>query len=481
MSYPLTAIRAAALALGLAGMAAAETSVDSVYDLPPVQAIEVSDTGQLLITMPERVLRMDSFPLKVTGDVAFQLANARATMAGQDTLVVLGDADPEAVGGGTFHIYRDLAAASSDNDAPIALSIFGDPFSQLMTGNDKAVYAVSPTWFAATQISVPRLLKFLEGEDVNFTLGNLFLQCGKVNQLSVFDFNDAEFYVASLAGSKVLEYGPLKVDEKSNDGSECFDTDTVAQAKGDSKFAGARSVTHGLIAPFFEEDPKQILVLDGDAGTLSLYPMLEYRRSLAVLRSEAISFDLRKVFTASDVPASRSGLLATDEMGAIIWVSYLGSKSVQRFKATEDGFEFLGTLRFRDPVQALDVSGNGVYASVVTAPEGGSGDQPNLSYENQVTIVRDPGSLAPKAALPRARFSVLELQEALSEAGVAVAVDGILGIQTRDALEAFEPSVVKSSQVRSSASISVGSSAPQPKPTLDDLKSHSLGILPVQN
>ncbi|WP_298965689.1 hypothetical protein [uncultured Roseibium sp.] len=420
--------------LALAGSESQAVRVEGIFDLAPVQDVSVTDQGEALITLEKRATRFSTFPLAVTGEVEFELSKPRAVMLHDDTLVVLGDQDPTTVDGGVFYIYPNFSASLHGPIEKTSVATFGDPFSQVLSVDGDTVYAVSPTWLAAMRLSAQEALELAAGTSAKYEPAFLFLQCGKATQISIFKYREREFYVTSVVNEKAIEYGRVQTDNLFSSSTNCFNVDSFIQASGKQVVGGdSSSILHSLVKPFLPFDPMQVLVLDAEAGLLSLFPTQEYARSLAILRSEVLEFDLRRISPPFDTSKSRFGLLASDIQGKLILVSYVGSTFVHRFKLENRNFSYLGALRFRNNVHHLAVSPSGNMASIVTATSNNE-DQEGL-YE--VTLVQHLANLPAGANLPLARHSIMKLQESLEEAGFPLYVDGILGTQTRGALDNF--------------------------------------------
>jgi hypothetical protein len=435
-------------------------SVDSIRDLPSVRDISIGgEEGTLLVTMPNKILRFSTFPLRVTADVDLDFEGISSALSSDDTLVVLGEHRSPELTGGTIQIYPDVGKSLTEQVAPIGTDLGTTPFSQALLTSDLELFAVNPTWHSIIQASVPEIIKVSKTDDV-FRTNNLFLTCGPASKVSVFDYDVAtdsgreskRFYVTSVTGDKQIEYGPIKLNAREYTGSACFKPGGVTRSKTKSaRDLGRQALLHEVIDnPWSQYDPDQpakwLLAFDPDQHDLALFPIREDNGKLVIRRSEGTSVNLADEFDKVGVPRGKFGLMSASDGASVILISHIGSKFVHRLKRVENGLEYLGYSEVPEPVRMLRVAKNGSLAAMV------SGDS-RKDVKEELILLKNPSAIDASGALRKERFSVVALQEALVVEGQKLNVDGIYGSETSSAVNAL------STDGAATASISSGTNS----------------------
>lgn len=432
------------VSLLLAGTAYAEDApapeylVDSVYDLAWVRDVALDgETGSVLVTMPDRVLRFETFPVKVTADVDVSIEGITSVITKQNTLVVMGDDSERGFSGGSILLYPEVGRSLDGPVTPLEFPLAITPFSQAVLTRDNQLFAVNPTWFSIVHASVDDMVNYLiDDTQENFYTNDLFLQCGTASKVSLFEHEERFYYVTSMTDAKLIEIGPVELNAQQLPGTECFKPEGSSLTKSlTRKQTAERAVLHALIEnPFAQTDksqvPKSLLTFDPDSVTLSMFPIREFRSKITVPRTERRQLDLTKEFANGGVPAGRFGLMDASEDGQVILVSYLGASTVHRVRQTYAGFEYLGRLDFKKPVKKVKISDDGSLAVFVI------GDV-RRDVQEELVLIKDPRAIPPFEPLTRERFSVSSVQELLNEKGFDLDADGIYGQMTQQAVQSY--------------------------------------------
>ena len=412
--------------------------VDSIYDLKQVRDIDLDGAAnRVMVTLPHRVLQFSTFPLEVTADVAVNIEGITSVVTDDQDLIVLGDDVNRGLSGGSILIYRDIERSLSEPLEPLVYPLDITPFSQTLLTEENNLYAVNPTWFSIVQASVDDMISFLTESDArNWRPNDLFLQCGTASKVSIFRHEDRDYYVTSLAGTKLIEYGPVELNVQKLPFSDCFSPESSGLTRSivlnDS---GERSLLHDLIDnPWAEKDPAQVpkylLTFDPENAGLTVFPIREFRGKLAMLRSESYGYELANEYGASGIPSGQFGLLAADDAGSVILVSYFGSDVVHRLRQEDGTLQYAGRLDFPKPVKHLEVSDDGRLAGIVI------GDT-RRDIPEEIVLIRAPGNIPDLEPLTRSRYTVSNMQKLLNQNDFQLVTDGIYGNQTQQAVDEY--------------------------------------------
>jgi hypothetical protein len=168
-----------------------------------------------------------------------------------------------------------------------------------------------------------------------------------------------------------------------------------------------------------------VLTFDPDDGQVSVFPMREFRNQITILRSASYGLNLGDVIRDF---GEGVGLMAADAKGAVIYVSYKGSRSVHRVVSENDQLRYLGPLRFAKPIQTLDISADGQLVAVVVGEE---------DEVQDIVLIDNPAAIVEGQALSDQMHSVLNVQKSLEAKGFSLQSDGIYGPQTGRAIEGY--------------------------------------------
>lgn len=445
----ISSIASAMLALGslwsTSVLAEAENDylVDSVYNLSLVRDVTLDgENNTLLITMPNKVLRYSTFPLEVIAEIDIEIDGITSVITKDDDLVILGDGSRSGLSGGSILVFQNIGRAADGPITsldPFALDI--TPFAQAVLTDDGDFYGVNPIWYSVIQMSVQQLIDFIQDtSDAPFRPSDLFLKCGTASKLSIFDEGDKTYYITSVIDAKLIEYGPIVLDQQKLPESDCFDPEQPTRSlKVVRQETQGLSLLHEVIDnPWLSygeyegmeyQASKRLLTFDNEAGLLSVFPIRLFRGKLAMLRSERYDYDLSTLFAERGLPEGAFGLMSASEDGETILVSYVGSNDVYRLKQGLNELILVGRTKFDKPVQFVSVSKDGNLASVVIG---------ETEKDEQMVLIKNPRNITGDGPLKRERFTVLNVQETLVKEGYEIKVDGIYGEETRQALDEFE-------------------------------------------
>jgi len=421
------------------GIARAEDQgavLDSVYGLTTVRDLSTTNGDVLAMTLNDRVLIYSLFPTRLIKEVPLQVNGYASVLTESGNLFVLGD-DPEvstskeAGSGGSIQFYRDVLK-QTDFTNPGVIPLDTTPFTELMLTDDGDIYASSPTRLSVLKASEDLFLGFLNGGAL--LLDNLFLQCGVANRFSVFKAGDQTLYVAASAAAKVLELGPLALNEREAKKTECFtpvsgvltrSVKTLASVRGNALAFELVDSANFLGKPDEFILDKGVLSFDVASGELTFVPIELFAGFTSFVRTESVSVNLAGRL-GSLVGGSDVSILSSDPSANSILVSGVGSPTIHRIAWTGDNFAYHGRFELNSPVQSIRYDENGDQFLIAT------GD----AAEQQVLVLRNPSAIEPFARLPAARALVEQLQSSINTASEESTLkdDGILGRETRNAI-----------------------------------------------
>ncbi len=450
--------------------------VDSIFELKSVRDIDLDGaTGSVLITLQDRVMKFDSFPLQVTADVPLKIEGITSVLhrnsdSAKEALVVMGDQTIESNGysGGAILYFGDFSSSLDGSSESEEFKSGNAPFTQALLSDDGTIYGVNPRWFSILRTSVKSMEEYVSGESPVYLPSDLFLQCGSASQLSVFKYQTQkskepeDYYLTSVVGSKRIEYGPILVDDPHLPDTNCFDPyrSRSLSAQEDNS-VGQRALVHELV----DGDPpsddrwqvaKYLLAFNTEGREVTVFPIRELKGRLTILRSESVSFDLADYLALERNPASLSGLMAADDAGEVVLVAYAGAERVHRFRQVEGELEYIGYFNVPNQVKNLQVSDDGSIAAISTGELG-------LDLTEELILIKNPGAVPEDVTnFGNKRFSVTNLQRKLSESGYNIKTDGIYGDETKGAIEKF---LNPSEQPQEQRAIVVRSIRPSPTNT----------------
>lgn len=412
--------------------------VDSIFDLKAVGDVSLDgEAGRIVVTLPNKVLQFSTFPLNVKADVDVSIEGITSVMTKDQTLVVLGDDVDRGRSGGSILIYKNAGRTMRSAIDPISYELDVTPFSQTLLVDDDKLYAVNPTWFSILQMSVKNMIDAWETPEKGpFRTNDLFLKCGTASAVSVFTHNEQDFYVTSVTGTKLIEYGPVKPNRQKLPDSDCFaSVSSGISAVKTKRATSQQAVLHDLIDnPWGGYDQaqvaKQVLIFDPDANDVSVFPFRGSGKTLTMLRSESFSLDLTRAFDEAGVPSGKFGLMAASADGSVIFLSHVGSTALHRLAREDRSLVYLGRTDLEKPLKLIEVSDDGRLAAAVV------GDS-RRGMPEEIIVIQSPRNIEGSGRLTRKRFSVLNMQKMLVEQGYGLAVDGIYGEQTQRAVDSF--------------------------------------------
>jgi hypothetical protein len=415
--------------------------VDSVFDLRNVQDLEI-DTGEerMLVTLSEAVLYFDLFPLSLIKAIPLDIRAASGSLSARGNLFVVGEDEDEnnpSVGpSGTVKVYKDFKNSPED-DVGFQFPLDTTPISDSFFNGTGEFFAVGPTRFSVLNISERFALDRIEAGKA-LLMNPLMLQCGTSAHYSVFSNKGRLFYVSSVNGQKVIEYGPVDPDGLRSDEADCFNPNRLLVGKNAlaRSFEDFSPVRHALVnASAFMDDTedyanKGILTFDVDERSLAFFPFEYFDEQISIVRSESIRFKLDDQLGPPD-KSSDFGLLATDLSANVILLSYFGSNVVHRLSWADGNFRYQGRFETDRPIKSLYITPLGDYAAIVSGALARGGNE-------EVILIKWPDRIPPFSDLASSRFSVTALQQELAQSvDEDLEADGIFGSKTQQAMKFY--------------------------------------------
>ncbi len=456
--------------------------VDSIFGLRDVQDMEI-DTGKkrLLVTLSDTVLYFDMFPLKLIQEMPLDMTAASGSLSARGNLFVVGEL-PSGLSSegpvGVLQVFTDFVN-ETQSEVDVDIDLNTTPISEAFFNGSGEFFAVGPTRYSVLNISEQ---EFMEGLDTGWIiLNDLLLQCGTSAQFSVFDYAGEIYYVSSVNGSKVIEYGSVDPTGSASGDVDCFNPNRLLASKGALNSAGLNfsPVRHAIVSsrPFVDDDElidQGILTFDVDKRALAFFPLEYFDEVISIVRSDSV----QKELDAELGPPNNSsdfGLLASDDDADIILLSYFGSTVVHRLSWRDSEFVYLGRFETDQPIKSLYITPLGDFAAIVSG-------NVNRGGREELTVIQWPGRIPPFEELGAERFSVTALQRELGETGVSdLEADGIFGTQTRRALDSYlEQQTVTAAPSNSGITTSISEQKPVTPELENALKQTIKGLFPLQ-
>lgn len=414
--------------------------VDSIYDLRDVQDLEI-DTGmkRMLVTLTDTVLYFDLFPLNLIKAVPLHIQAASGSLSARGNLFVVGESEDEANPSrgrvGTLLVYKDFKA-SDEGDPGLELPLDTTPISDSFFNGTGEFFAVGPTRFSVLNISEQFFLERIAANQ-GMVMNPLLLQCGTTAHYSVFSHGSGLFYVSSVNGKKVIEYGPVDPEGLRSDEADCFNPNRLLAGKQSlgRSFEDFSPVRHALVSAsaFVDDDEyanKGLLTFDVDERALVFFPFEYFDEQISIVRSESIRFKLDDQLGPPD-KSSDFGLLATDQAANVILLSYFGSNVVHRLSWQDGNFQYQGRIETDRPIKSLYITPLGDYAAIVSGALARGGRE-------EVTLIKWPDRIPAFSDLKTQRFSVTALQQELAQSvDEDLEADGIFGSKTQQAIQSY--------------------------------------------
>lgn len=420
--------------LSISGLAKAQSendmSFDAISGLKNVRSLAFDTKAEtLFVTLPNRTLHFDLYPLRLKGTVEHEFTATSNGVSPEGDLFVVGEEERLDGKGRLFALgsvssYLDTRE-SGLNVEPRTFDLDVAPLSGIAFDSSGTAYIQSATHHAV-----------LKHQKKSFEFTNISLNCGPTAKFSVLEGKDLMSFVSMVATDDIVELGSISSD---GDGT-CIDGDRLSPQTTRSltkSFSGSRVKDHSLIVAKGIEGQDQIrgsgvLIFDSENKHLTFFPIAEFDGEISLRRSAQTSYNMSGLFGAV---SGNFGRIATDRTGETILVAAFDEENVHRL--TWDGveFEYQGEFKMGASVKGIYLSENGDIAAIVTGNPNGYGRE---DPENEITLIRLPGSLPKDAAVGTTRYSVAKLQQSLKNAGEQeVKVDGILGPETLTAIAKY--------------------------------------------
>lgn len=423
-----------ALAGAAFGDSEAKLGFDTIFDLPFVYSLEFGPDGkELFVSVEGHLLQWELEPLRLTHHQETQIIANEMMLGPNQQLYSVG------VGWGpnSFGRAGSVAVAYARN------SVVGGLFEEVETNSNLGISEYSSVAFdsVGTPILVsagsftaspfPRRGDIVNGNSAIYP--QLKFQCGGATQLSIFQINGLDHYIASTASAATLEFGKLKLGEEDTVPSDCF---TIQQAgKEETRLPTFDSLRHAVIdlgnGSFVAEGTrKAVMVLNPNTNKLHMFRIEPYGDKYFLSRRGALEVDLTSFLPVADRKVVMTSL-SLDSRAREIHVSSNAANVVLRFEFDGSTLRSRGRFALSAPVQKLKMSADGSAAAIVTGREPFGGDW-------RIVVIANPSSLSDWLQIPISFPSVRDLQQSLNDRGILTGFpDGILGPQTTTAIDTF--------------------------------------------